>query len=185
MWPVPTTQFQWSSVNSSTNLSMALLNKYLCTICHQLLLHNSQTLNDYCMLYTLASSLSTPFQYIGGIKVNKAIQLPSGSRPPLHSLQLHLQLQTNLMEHAVQPPSLSLTRTDPPDKLGSCIKHTTLTIPTDQLCGIRKLVDQAVPAHLHPLHGHLPHHLLQADPPLVLLTAPVQQPSHGWQECHN
>ena len=26
----------------------------------------------------------------------------------------------------------------------------------------------------------LPHHLLQADPPLVLFTAPAQQPSHGW-----
>jgi len=39
------------SVHSSSSVSCL---RYLCTICHQLLLHNTQALHEYCLLYTLA-----------------------------------------------------------------------------------------------------------------------------------
>jgi len=39
------------SVHSSTSVSCI---RYLCTICHTLLLHNTQALHHYCLLYTLA-----------------------------------------------------------------------------------------------------------------------------------
>eukprot|EP00092_Neocalanus_flemingeri_P033885 GFUD01036847.1.p1 GENE.GFUD01036847.1~~GFUD01036847.1.p1 ORF type:complete len:1078 (-),score=314.76 GFUD01036847.1:112-3345(-) len=39
------------SVHTSSSVSCI---RYLCTICHQLLLHNTQALHDYCLLYTLA-----------------------------------------------------------------------------------------------------------------------------------
>ena len=39
------------SVHNSSSVSCI---RYLCTICHTLLLHNTQALHDYCLLYTLA-----------------------------------------------------------------------------------------------------------------------------------
>ena len=114
-----------SGVPGSVN-SMALLNKYLCIICHQLLLHNSQALHDYCLLYTLAfrpnflyqlwaiitSSLSTPFQYIGGI------------RPPLYSL--HSPHSQSSYSQPVQQPSnsppASATSYSPPEPTSNAIE---------------------------------------------------------------
>ena len=115
----------------------------------------------------IVSSLSTPFKYIGGIKVNKAVQLPTRSRPPVQ----------------IDPPEQPATSYSPPEPTSNAIEplkgnvmiicNLSLTCPytcyvqINRSCGTLcqlNMLGPLLPVLYEVLEGHSkpPHHLVHA-----------------------